>query len=187
MRYSLRETDTRDPAVPGTEAFLFQSLEPVIRGMGMSLIELSLFQHRGRAGRNTAPRRSGETFRSGQETAAGNVRVRAVIYKKGITGVEDCTRVHRGIMPRLELAFPGKEIFLEVSSPGINRIIKDGREFAHYIGRGVSCYCVDISEWTGGILVAADENQVILRNESGEVSIQYEKIAKACINDALTP
>jgi ribosome maturation factor RimP len=113
---------------------LFFSLEPVIRGLGMSLLELDVFHSKKRGGNS------------------GGVQIKAVVYKDGIIGVEDCTKVHRSIIPRLELAFPGKDIYLEVSSPGINRIIKDGREFANYLGRAVNCYRLDTSDWTPGIL-----------------------------------
>lgn len=166
MRYCEAETGSRELSPSMGEAPLYQSLEPVIKGMGMSLIELSLFRQKER-GRNP-----------------GSVQVRAIVYNGGVTGVDDCARAHRGILPRLELAFPGKEIYLEVSSPGISRIIKDGREFAHYLGRGVSCYRSDVSGWTAGILTAADENGVTLRADGGEIAIPYEMIAKARLDDA---
>ena len=140
---------------------LYQSLEPVIQGLGLSLIDLSVYRSKGRAGN------------------PGAVQVKAVVYKEGITGVEDCSRVHRGIIPRLELAFPEKDIYLEVSSPGIDRLIKDGSEFIHYIGRRVKCYCTDISDWTAGVLLAADEKGITLRAEADEKALPYEIIAKA--------
>jgi len=154
MLFTPRRTETRDP-----DAQVFFSLEPLIRGMGMALIDLSVFRRKGR----------GE----------GSVSLRAVVYRNGVISLEDCARVHRAIMPRLELAFPGKEINLEVSSTGIDRIIKDGSEFAHYIGRGVRCYRTDISGWTAGILLAVNEKEIVLEGEGGETSLPYEIIAKA--------
>jgi len=145
------------PSGSAADQDLYESLQPVIRGMGMALIELSVFR--------------GKT--------SGNVQVRAVVYREGITGVEDCSRVHRGILPRLELAFPERDIYLEVSSPGIDRIIKDGSEFVHYIGKGVRCYRTDISDWTAGVLCAADEKGIVLRTGDEETALSYEIIAKA--------
>ncbi|MCL2233287.1 MAG: ribosome assembly cofactor RimP [Treponema sp.] len=156
MLYTPRGSNTRD-----ADEALYQSLEPVIRGMGMSLIDLSVYRAKNRGGEH------------------GNVQVRAVVYREGITGVEDCSRVHRGILPRLELAFPQKDIFLEVSSPGIDRLIKDGSEFVHYIGRGVKCYRTDISDWTAGLLQAVDEKGIVLQVEDTETALPYEIIAKA--------
>jgi ribosome maturation factor RimP len=157
MQYTVRETnDTKDP-----DGQLFFSLEPLIRGMGMSLIELNVFRMKARGGKS------------------GRAQVRAVVYKKDVTGVEDCTKAHRSILPRLELAFPGQDIYLEVSSPGIDRLIKDGSEFVHYIGRGINCYRTDISDWTAGILLAVDDKKIKLMGESGEIALPYEIIAKA--------
>jgi len=153
MLYTPRGSKTRD-----ADEALYQSLEPVIRGMEMSLIDLSVYRGKG---------------------AHGNVQVKAVVYREGITGVEDCSRVHRGILPRLELAFPQKDIYLEVSSPGIDRLIKDGSEFAHYIGKGVKCYRTDISDWTAGLLRAVDEKGIVLQVGEKEITLPYEIIAKA--------
>ena len=114
----------RDPALD-----LRYKLEPIVKGLGMSLIEVSL-------------------YRSKKQGAS--VQIKAVVLAAGdgetITGLEDCSRVHRAIMPRLELNFPNEEIYLEVSSPGIDRQIKDGNEFLHYLQRGVRCYCRDRSD-----------------------------------------
>jgi len=156
MLYTPRGSNTRDD-----DEALYQSLQPVIRGMGMSLIDLSVYRSKNRSG--------------GQ----GAVQVKAVVYRDGVTGVEDCSKVHRGILPRLELAFPERDIYLEVSSPGIDRIIKDGSEFVHYIGKGVKCYCTDISDWTKGILHAVDEKGIVLRAGDEETALPYEIIAKA--------
>ena len=156
MQYTLRQNDSKE-----SDKELFFTLEPLIRGINMALIELNVFHTKGRGGR------------------AGGVQVKAVVYKAGNTGLEDCSKVHRLIMPRLELAFSGYDIYLEVSSPGIERIIKDGSEFVHYIGRALNCYRTDISDWTTGILLAADEKKLVLETETGEISLPYEIVAKA--------
>jgi len=156
MRYTERERDTQDP-----DGQLFFSLEPLIRGLGMSLIELNVFRMKARGGKS------------------GGVQVKAVVYREEVTGVEDCTKAHRSILPRLELAFPGQDVYLEVSSPGIDRLIKDGSEFVHYISRGINCYRTDISDWTAGILLAADDKKIVLMGKGEEISLPYEIIAKA--------
>jgi ribosome maturation factor RimP len=137
----------------------------------MSLIELSVF----------CGKRRGENSR---KINSGNVQVKAVVYKNGMVRIEDCARAHRAIMPRLELAFQGQKIYLEVSSPGIDRIIKDGGEFVHFIGRGVKCYRADISDWTAGVLLATDEKGITLRGDDGEIVLLYEIIAKARLDSA---
>jgi ribosome maturation factor RimP len=134
---------------------LIDSLEPVVRGLGMELVELSHSRYR------------------------GTVRVRVVVCGREPVGLENCSRVHHALLPRLELAFPSRELYLEVSSPGIERLIKDGSEFVHYIGRGIKCYRRDISDWSGGILMAADSAGVILKSGDEEMKLRYELIAKA--------
>ncbi|MDR3130481.1 MAG: ribosome assembly cofactor RimP [Treponema sp.] len=157
MRYTPREADP-----------VFDSLETVVRGLGMALIELTVSKHR------------------------GSVQVRAAVDRSDSgnacpIGIEDCSHVHKAILPRLELAFPGKDIYIEVSSPGINRRIKDGLEFHFYLGRGVRCYRTDISDWSEGILLAADSGGITLRGEDGVVSLPHGIIAAARLDDAVLP
>jgi len=159
MHYTPRQNDSKDP-----DTQLFFSLEPLISGIGMALIELYVFRMKGRGMR---------------------VQIKAIVYKGEVTGVDDCTNVHRLIMPRLELAFPGHDIYLEVTSPGIDRVLKDGREFVYYIGREVNCYRPEISDWTAGVLTAADDKGIRLINEDGEITLPYEAIAKARLGGSL--
>ncbi|MDR2404616.1 MAG: ribosome assembly cofactor RimP [Spirochaetaceae bacterium] len=144
MRYSPREADP-----------LFDSVEPVIRGLGMSLVNLTLFRGRKR------------------------VQIRIVVYKAGTIGVDDCSRVHHAVLPRLELAFPGEDLYVEVSSPGMDRIVKDGYELHHYVGRGLACYRTDISDWTGGLLQSVDPLGIVLKRGTEMVELPYAVIAKA--------
>jgi len=130
-------------------------IEAVLKGLGLRLIELTVSRRK--------------------ESA----QIRAVIYNGGSIGTDDCSKAHRAIMPRLELAFEGQDIYLEVSSPGIDRLIKDGAEFANYKGRGVRCYRADISDWTAGILESADEEGIIIKTKEGNVRIDFDIIAKA--------
>ena len=163
-----REKSRPNTEGKGPEGELRNSLRPVVEGLGMSMIELSLFQSRGR-----------------------NVQVKLVVQSAlnrtgnggEVTGINDCSMVHRAVMPRLELYFPEKEIYLEVSSPGIDRLIKDKGEFVHYIGREIRCFRTDISDWTTGTLIALEDNQIMLRCKDGEaaepLALPFEIIAKA--------
>jgi ribosome maturation factor RimP len=117
-----------------------------------------------------------------QSRHKNSVQIRAVVYKPGAIGVSDCSRAHHALLPRLELAFPGLDTYVEVSSPGIDRVIRDGYELRHYIGRGIKCYRTDISDWTGGILQSADEKGLSLIGKDGLIDIGYEVIAKAKLN-----
>jgi ribosome maturation factor RimP len=130
----------------------------------------------------------------------GSTQIRVIVYKAGanaVVGINDCSGVHHAILPRLELAFPGEDLYVEVSSPGIDRLIRDGAEFVHYLGRGVRCYRTDISDWTAGILKAADAEKVTLflkktlpkkdpLGEKGEtINLNLNIIAKAKLDHSV--
>lgn len=134
---------------------VYDTLEPVVQGLGLSIVELSVSRHK------------------------GTVQIRLTVTRKGTVSVDDCTRVHRAVLPRLELAFPGQDLYIEVASPGIDRTLKDGSEFLKYIGRGVRCYRTDISDWTAGVLEAADELGIVIRRPGEKVELEYGIIAKA--------
>ncbi|MDR1362981.1 MAG: ribosome assembly cofactor RimP [Spirochaetaceae bacterium] len=134
---------------------LFDSIEAVVEGLKMRLVELSVSQHK------------------------GSVLARAIIYKDETVGINDCASVHRAILPRLELAFPKQDIYVEVSSPGIERKIKDGSEFIHYVGKPVTCYRTDISDWTSGILMNAGDTHIVIKGKNGMINLPYSVIAKA--------
>ena len=156
MRYSAQADE---PA-----AALRESLETVVRELGLALIELHVFQTKARKG------------------SPPNVQIRAIVYKPGSLGTDDCSRVHRAILPRLEQAFPESEFSVEVSTPGINRVVKDGVELAHYQGRGVRLWRTDISGWSAGLLEAADEHGVTIKGKEGTIRLDYAIVAKASLD-----
>ncbi|MCL2759411.1 MAG: ribosome assembly cofactor RimP [Treponema sp.] len=132
-----------------------ESLETVLKGLGFCLVELTISRHR------------------------GSVQIKTVIYNGKPIGTDDCSKVHRAIMPRLELNFEGQDIYLEVSSPGIEKSIKETGEFLYYVGRGVRCYRTDISDWTAGILESADEKGIVLKTKEEVKALSFDIIAKA--------
>ena len=149
MRYKAKEAENQEITA------LRRSLETVLKGLGFCLIELTVSRHR------------------------SSVQVRAVIYNGSFIGTDDCSKAHRALMPRLELAFGEQDIYLEVSSPGIDRLIRDVKEFANYMGKGVRCYRTDISDWTRGFLESVDENGITIKTNEGTVNLSFDIIAKA--------
>jgi len=157
MRYSAQADE---PA-----AALRESLDAVVRGLGLALVELDVFRTKTRKG-------------SPPGSPMG-VQIRAVVYKPGSLGTDDCSRVYHAILPRLEQVFPGSEFSVEVSTPGINRMVKDGVELAHYQGRGVRLWRTDISDWSAGLLEAADEHGITIKGTEGMFRLDYAIVAKA--------
>jgi len=169
MRYTAKDArfSAKIPAKNEDFSAVYQALEPILEGLKLSLVELTVSRHKA-------------------ASRPGSVQVRLVIYNGAdgaSIGTDDCSRVHRAVTPRLELLFEGQDVYLEVSSPGINRLIKDGGEFRHYLSKPVRCYCTDITEWVMGILESADEEGIALRTKEGTVRLTYEIIAKAKLDN----
>jgi len=167
MQYKARELD-RDTAA------LVRELEPVINGLGFALVEASLFRGKGKG--------------------AGNAQVRLVITGKtgegaaergraaGI-GTAELSRIHRALLPRLELILEGRELYLELSSPGTDRIIREGAEFSHYTGRAVKCWLTGADAWERGVLRGSDGEKILLETGGEVKEMKYETIAKARLDD----
>ncbi|ONI46423.1 ribosome maturation factor RimP [Candidatus Epulonipiscioides gigas] len=65
-----------------------------------------------------------------------NYFLRIYIDKEGGVGIDDCTTASRAIEPILDEKDPIKPAYmLEVSSPGLDRIIKNEKDFIKYAGR----------------------------------------------------
>ena len=160
MRYSVRSEEQGDAQLSA----LREQLEAEARGLEMELIELDVFRSRARKG------------------MPPGVQIRAIVYKPGALGTNDCAQAHRAMLPRLEQAFPGNDISVEVSTPGINRVVKDGMELAHYRGRGVRLWRTDISDWSEGLLEEADEQGITIKGKEGTMRLDYALVAKAKLN-----
>jgi ribosome maturation factor RimP len=171
MEYKTRERDKDTEALAG-------DLEPVIDGLGFSLVELSLFRSKKRGSTQvrlviTRPPGSGAPL-NGQNG----------VDTPGSIGTTELSRAHRAILPRLEIAFPGADLYVEVSSPGTDRTIKEGAEFRHFTGRAVKCYRTDTSDWFSGILRACDTEKILLDTGEGITELNYDIIAKAKLDDS---
>ena len=153
------------------EEELREALKKVLKGLGLDLLELNVFR---------------------SKKMARQVQVKLTVYRyPGKVSVEDCSKAHKAILPRLELAFQPEgleeqrpDIYVEVASPGIDRIIKEGAEFVHYADRQILCYRTDISDWTDGRLVSSDEEGIVLKINGGEIRLQYEIIGKAKLGNS---
>ena len=155
MRYSAKITGNS----PAEE--LREPLEALLRGLGLELVEVDVFHWKGRKG------------------SPPGVQVRVVVYKPESLGTDDCSRAHHAMLPWLEQAFEGLDLSVEVSTPGINRMVRDGVELALYRGRGVRLWRTDISDWSTGILEEAGEQGVTIKGTEGMIRLDYEIVAKA--------
>ena len=95
-------------------------------------------------------------------------------------GVNDCAKVHRVLLPKLEELLGTEETSMELTSPGIEHNLKNAAEFAVFTGRDVRIWDKTVSDWVSGKIISADETSVTLQKEDGTQFTQsFENIAKA--------
>lgn len=139
----------------------YKECVPLIEGLGFQLVELRII-----------PAKTVNT-------------VRVVIARKsddetqGIS-VNDCAKVHRLIQPRLEALISSKEVNMEVTSPGMERNIKNAAEFALFVNQFVRVWDTEVTDWVPGKIVESSNSALTLELESGEKKeIDFNRIAKA--------
>jgi len=110
--------------------------------------------------------------------------LRIYIDKENGVDINDCETVSRAIEPVIDDAgVLNTQYCLEVSSPGIERVLRHQSHFDRYIGSEieVSLYkAIDDKRIYRGILNSADEKQIIIdgksfdRKDISKVKIVYE-------------
>ena len=93
--------------------------------------------------------------------------------------INDCAKVHRLLLPRLEALLQNQDIYMEVTSPGMERHIKNAAEFSLFKGRDVKVWNTEISDWISGVIKDSDEHQLTLEVMEETKIIPYTNIAKA--------
>ena len=104
--------------------------------------------------------------------------------------INDCSKVHRTVQRRIEAYTGERELFLEVSSPGITRNLKSANEFFVFTGKNVSILVNDSNEWTRYKIIEADNSGVLLEinrentdsietDDQERVKLNYSEIRKA--------
>lgn len=105
------------------------------------------------------------------------------IDKEGGVNIDDCERVSRAVDPILDEADPIEQAYmLSVSSLGLDRPLKKDADFTRNIGKRIEIKLFapmnGKKEFTGE-LVRFDEANIVLRVESGELSLERKALALA--------
>ena len=137
----------------------YSECAPLVEGLGYHLIELKIVP------------------------AKTITKILAVIAPKEPDkniSVNDCSRVHHALLPRLEALLGTDNTSMGLTSPGIDRDVKNDAEFSLFAGRAVRVWSKKISDWIGGKIVSADETALTMETEKGEsVTVPYAEMAKA--------
>ena len=115
---------------------------------------------------------------------AGNQVLRIFIAKDDGVTIDDCANVSREVSDILEMEdlIQGK-YRLEVSSPGIDRPLKNYKDFKRNLTRNISIHYLKENETktVTGIIQAVDSTSVKIENDQGIVNISIEDIQLAKI------
>ena len=115
-------------------------------------------------------------------TEDGRRILRVTVDKEGGLDLGQIASTSERISRRLDLEnFEASgRYLLEVSSPGLERPLRDPRDFQRKVGEKVKVKVATPSPaTTKGRLVAADEESIVVANEQGEHRIAYVDIAAA--------
>jgi len=94
---------------------------------------------------------------------------------------KDCEMYSSLLSDKLDSAQIVANYSLEVSSPGINRKIRDNEEFARFINAPVKLVVdrEDLREAIKGILKAVDRDGVTISTEKEEMIVSFKNISQA--------
>lgn len=136
----------------------YSECAPLVEGLGYTLVELHI------------------------SPAKTVTKITAVIASKDPAvdiGVNDCSKVHHALLPRLEAILGTDDTYMELTSPGMERNFKNAAEFSVFVGREVRVWDKTVTDWVSGKILSADEKSVTLEKDGGSQSISFENIAKA--------
>ncbi len=144
------------------ENTLFIETAPLVQKIGLILVDIS------------------------ESEQHNSIQIRVIIKAiERITTIEDCTKVHKILEPRLELLVNNKDLQIEVSTPGLQRNLKDYYEFELFTGENVKIYDERSSDWISGKISGTkfDDEILILdqsiTSEKKIIEIPYTFIKKA--------
>ena len=139
---------------------LEREIDETLKTVGLDLLEFSVSHHK------------------------GGPRIKAVIYRKEGTGTDECAKAHRLILPRVQMHFGIQDPFIEVYSPGIDRIIRTAREWQIFTGRRILFLTAERSDWQRGHIMHFENGIVQLDTDGAILNIPIASIVKAKLDSS---
>ena len=106
-------------------------------------------------------------------------------HENGIS-VDDCAKVSHEVSGILDVEEPITMAYiLEVSSPGMDRILFSTSQFSEYIGQDVKMklnQMVDKRRKIKGTIASVDGEQITINSDQEEITIKFDQIMRARIN-----
>lgn len=112
-----------------------------------------------------------------------NWYLRVYIDKEGGITIDDCEVVSQYLSDELDRVDPIENSYiLEVSSPGVERVLKKDKDFAKFAGRDIEIKLYSPFEGSkeySGRLLGLENGRVVIEYEGQNMGIPREKIASA--------
>jgi len=117
-------------------------------------------------------------------TESGRRLLRVTVFRPGGVDLERISRTSERLSRRLDLeGFSDDRAYdLEVTSPGLERPLREPRHFERSVGEDVRVKTVAPVEGRSvleGALVSADEDGIVVSSDGGEHRVRYGDIASA--------
>lgn len=138
---------------------VFQDLDQFFRGLGHNLADLGL------------------------RTKNGTTQVHIVLHSPSGLGIDELSKAHRLLVPKLEALLKTEELAVEVGTPGLERNLKYKRELGFYTGKKAKLYVAGASDWEEGLLTAFDGTSVTFETKAGSRQVPADQIHKAKLHD----
>lgn len=145
--------------LPDPDDKVYQALDALLKKMNLSLVELAV------------------------RTKNGNTKVQVVLYSPQGLSIDECGKAHRILIPHLEQLLENEDLYVEVSSPGLERNIKYLRELNLYTAKKAKILRDGQSEWDSGVLRGVADGQLSLETAAGVQTIAVGTISKAKLFD----
>lgn len=133
---------------------LLEEVETPVKNLGFSVVEINSSTNRNR------------------------LKINMIVSGKDGVKIEDCSIVHKTIFPRLEVIYESFDVYLEVSSPGIERNFKDAREFKVFEGKAIKIMYGDSNDWSEGVIESTTENTVTIQFKQDSREIKFNDVHK---------
>jgi ribosome maturation factor RimP len=117
-----------------------------------------------------------------KQPQGGRQLLRVYIEKEAGVTLEDCAKASRQIGALLVVENPLSNYLLEVSSPGMDRILFTLEQCQRYIGKKISVKLLQTVEQRKrvvGILTEVNEKEIVVQTEDGDIVVQWGNVAKA--------
>jgi ribosome maturation factor RimP len=134
-------------------------LEPLLSSRGYTLVEA------------TASHRRGSTL------------LTVVVHRPQGVSLADCETVARLVRHHPALVPSLEEADLEVCSPGVDRKIKDEREYSIFQGKGIRILRRSGGDWIRGRIEQAGEGSVTVWGGGVPISVPMSDIKRAFLDD----